>query len=510
MQTVVNLENEKENEKKKNIRLAVGVASIGIIGFLFIYTVFFVIMFFSPFMLFSFFPFPSFTEGVVGLDGDLLIFSKAFDFRGATYEKPPREQTTLRIYNGESLSKPEEIKPFASFYPAEDKIYFFDSGFYRTFGMKRWEEFKNSAIGSNPKGAVGAGGIWVLSTVRKQPALMLITEEGAKEVHLPDDELTEKIKVCSSQLLCLGDELHLFWKNEGSLIWYKYDGNKWSQPETFENNGGYKAIVFKGEIFLIHFMNFGNQPEITFRVYNKNSWSEPKTLDIGGTAIITMPAVFKDRLIIFQQGFFSEKYYILNTEHVEGPFTIRKPFLSIDLWKVLVITLLFQVIFFIFIFFLSLLIRKFKMKTWRVNTREYEFASLFRRSLAEAIDFLILAIPAAAPFFFVLEDDFIFGNPLKFVGLILYSVMVMVLGSFLYHSLLEGLWGKTIGKKICGIVVLKDDFTKCTVGRGFLRNVMRIVDGFFYYLVAAVAIAGTLKWQRLGDIVAGTVVVRDK
>ena len=119
MQTVVNL----EDEKKKNIRLALGVASVGIVGFLFIYIVFFVIMFFSPFMLFSFIPFPSFTEGVVGLDGNLLIFSKAFDFKEATYEKPPREQTTLRIYNGESLSKPEEIKPFASFYPSEDKIY---------------------------------------------------------------------------------------------------------------------------------------------------------------------------------------------------------------------------------------------------------------------------------------------------------------------------------------------------------------------------------------------------
>jgi uncharacterized RDD family membrane protein YckC len=86
----------------------------------------------------------------------------------------------------------------------------------------------------------------------------------------------------------------------------------------------------------------------------------------------------------------------------------------------------------------------------------------------------------------------------------------MIVGSFLYHSLLEGLWGKTIGKKLCGIVVLKDDFTKCTIGRAFLRNAMRIVDSLSYYLVAAVTIAATMKWQRLGDLVASTVVVRDK
>jgi uncharacterized RDD family membrane protein YckC len=74
---------------------------------------------------------------------------------------------------------------------------------------------------------------------------------------------------------------------------------------------------------------------------------------------------------------------------------------------------------------------------------------------------------------------------------------------------LEGIWGKTIGKKICGIVVLNDNFTKCTISKGLLRNLLRIVDFFFYYLVGVVSMVGTMKWQRLGDIVAETVVVRD-
>lgn len=87
--------------------------------------------------------------------------------------------------------------------------------------------------------------------------------------------------------------------------------------------------------------------------------------------------------------------------------------------------------------------------------------------------------------------------------------MIVIAGSFFYHSLLEGLWGKTVGKKICGILVLTEEFEKCTLLKGFLRNLLRIIDAFFYYLVAAVSMAGTMKWQRLGDIVAGTVVVRD-
>jgi hypothetical protein len=77
-----------ENEKKKNIRLALGVASLGVITFFCIYIIFFAIMFFSPWSIFSLFSFLSFSEDAVGLNGNLLIVSKGFDFKGATYEKP--------------------------------------------------------------------------------------------------------------------------------------------------------------------------------------------------------------------------------------------------------------------------------------------------------------------------------------------------------------------------------------------------------------------------------------
>ncbi len=67
-----------------------------------------------------------------------------------------------------------------------------------------------------------------------------------------------------------------------------------------------------------------------------------------------------------------------------------------------------------------------------------------------------------------------------------------------------------MGKWICGIMVLRDDFTRCSLGWAFLRNLIRIVDAMFYYFVALICIGATLKWQRLGDLAAGTVVVRVK
>ncbi len=502
-----------ENEKKKNIRLALGVASLGVIGFFCVYILFFTVMFLSPFTLFQLFSFsfPSFSEDVVSLDNNLLIFSKNFDFEGATYEKPPREKMTLRTYNGESISKSEEINPFASLYLAGDKVYFFDNGVYRTFDMKTWEEFKTAEIGANPKGAVGTDGVWVLSAIRKKPVLKLITERETKELPLPDDILDGDIIVCSSQLLCHKNEIHLFLKDGDTLVWYKYDGKKWEKPEMFEDTEEYKAVVSGNNVVLVSLGHFGDRLKIALREYNGYFWSEPETFNIQGISIRTIPAVFKNRLIIFQQGFFREKYYFLDRNQMEGPYTISKPFLfSVNIWKILFVGLSSQIIFFLFIFLLSLLIRKYKLRTCRTDSREYEFASLFRRALAKTIDFLIITIPAAAPSYFVFRDGFLLENPFQYFCLFLYALIVMFLGSFMYHSLLEGLWGKTIGKKICGIVVLKDDFSKCTIGRGFLRNLMRIIDSFFYYLVAAVAMAGTMKWQRLGDLVAGTVVVRDK
>jgi len=505
METSFNL----ENEKKKNIRLAIGVASLGVIWFFCIYIVFFAAMFLSPFKVFQLFSFsfPSFSEDVVSLDDNLLIFSKSFDFEGATYEKPPKEKMTMRIYNGKSLSNAEEIKPFTSLCLAENKIYFFDKGMYRIYDMKTWEEFKNAEIGANPKGAVGVDGIWVLSNLRNKPVLKLITETGTKEVALPHD-IIEKIKVCSAQLLCHEKDLHLFWRDGDILVWHRYDGKKWEEPEMLEDSQEYKAILLNNKISLLNFRHFGDHLEIALREYNGFIWSEPKTFNIHGIFIRTIPAVFKNRLIIFQQGFFAEKYHFLSKDKIEGPYTISKSFFySVNLWKVLFVSFSSWIIFFLFIYLLSILISRYKLKTWRINEREFEFASLFRRALAWGIDLFIIIIPAITPFYFVLKNA---ENPFQYIGLAVCSVMLMVFGSFFYHSLLEGSWGKTIGKKICGIVVLKDDFSKCSIGRGFLRNLMRIIDSFFYYLVAAVAMAGTMKWQRLGDLVAGTVVVRDK
>jgi uncharacterized RDD family membrane protein YckC len=95
--------------------------------------------------------------------------------------------------------------------------------------------------------------------------------------------------------------------------------------------------------------------------------------------------------------------------------------------------------------------------------------------------------------------------PLFALGLI---VLVVGLGSFAYYGLFEYvLRGQTPGKRSVSIRVVKVDGFSLDAGSVLLRNVFRVVDHIpLLWVVPFVA----EKSQRLGDMVAGTVVIVDK
>src|ERR671916_199072 len=78
-----------------------------------------------------------------------------------------------------------------------------------------------------------------------------------------------------------------------------------------------------------------------------------------------------------------------------------------------------------------------------------------------------------------------------------------------YYILTEGYLGQTLGKMLLGIKVIREDTGEVPgLGPAAIRSVMRIVDGLFSYLVAFIAVLASAKNQRLGDMVAHTLVVR--
>ena len=81
-----------------------------------------------------------------------------------------------------------------------------------------------------------------------------------------------------------------------------------------------------------------------------------------------------------------------------------------------------------------------------------------------------------------------------------------------YFTLFEAFWnGRTPGKRIARIRVIQRSGRAIGLFESMARNFIRYIDQIpFFYAVGAVAIFVTRDHQRLGDLAAGTLVVRDR
>lgn len=89
-------------------------------------------------------------------------------------------------------------------------------------------------------------------------------------------------------------------------------------------------------------------------------------------------------------------------------------------------------------------------------------------------------------------------------------LIYIVLG-LTYFIAMETTLGGTIGKLALGITVVNQTGERLTFPQSLIRNLMRFIDGFPYfipYIVGLVAIATSPTNQRLGDRLAHTYVVR--
>lgn len=86
-------------------------------------------------------------------------------------------------------------------------------------------------------------------------------------------------------------------------------------------------------------------------------------------------------------------------------------------------------------------------------------------------------------------------------------LLLLVLGLG-YYVLFEAATGATLGKRMVGIRVVGDDGAQVTFGAAVVRNLLRLVDCLFFYLVGAIFALTSPRGQRLGDRAAHTLVVR--
>ncbi len=81
-----------------------------------------------------------------------------------------------------------------------------------------------------------------------------------------------------------------------------------------------------------------------------------------------------------------------------------------------------------------------------------------------------------------------------------------------YYIFFETLWnGQTPGKRRNGLRVIRRNGTPVTAGETVVRNLVRIIDFLpAFYAVGIVAMFIDEQSRRLGDLAAGTLVVRDR
>lgn len=120
---------------------------------------------------------------------------------------------------------------------------------------------------------------------------------------------------------------------------------------------------------------------------------------------------------------------------------------------------------------------------------------ILRRTGAVVIDSVLVLVIATIVASILPADESTFALTLLF-----YPV---------YFALAEAKTGQTPGKAAVDLTVISTQGTTISTKQAVIRNILRYVDMLFYYLLGLIIILASNRNQRLGDVVANTVVVRD-
>jgi uncharacterized RDD family membrane protein YckC len=139
---------------------------------------------------------------------------------------------------------------------------------------------------------------------------------------------------------------------------------------------------------------------------------------------------------------------------------------------------------------------------------DYQVAGLGTRAIAQLLDLLIVTGLLIGVLFFAFAVGTVTNSDTAVNLIIIIGSFVVVFG---YFWISEALWsGQTVGKKAFRLRAVGDRGEPLTFLQAGIRNVVRIVDFLPYgYGVGMVVLFVNGKGKRLGDLAAGTIVVKD-
>lgn len=140
---------------------------------------------------------------------------------------------------------------------------------------------------------------------------------------------------------------------------------------------------------------------------------------------------------------------------------------------------------------------------------QYEVAGIGSRFLAQVIDMLVIWAVQLVIIVLALAVGTLLNAGT--IGLLLGLLLTFALlaGYFLVS---EAAWnGQTLGKRAFRLRVVGDQGQPLTVGQSVIRNLVRLVDFLpLFYGIGILVMFLNRRSKRLGDLAAGTLVVRDK
>lgn len=140
-------------------------------------------------------------------------------------------------------------------------------------------------------------------------------------------------------------------------------------------------------------------------------------------------------------------------------------------------------------------------------TFEFELAGPASRALAWLVDLLVMAV-------LIVAGSFLFQALTPFLGgfAVAASFVLVFLVQWWYSALSEWwLGGQTIGKRAVGLRTLQENGLRITFAQAVVRNLARAVDLLpALYLVGGTSALLDGRGRRLGDMAAGTIVVRER
>ena len=153
----------------------------------------------------------------------------------------------------------------------------------------------------------------------------------------------------------------------------------------------------------------------------------------------------------------------------------------------------------------------------------FALASIGNRFLAAAIDHFIqyftigivvlIFLSAAGMPGFESGESFLASSPKWMIAIMIIILFLLFAG---YFIVFEWVWnGQTPGKRLMKLRVIREDGRPITLWESIARNLLRIFDavpGFVVpiYSVGLIVIFLSDRDQRMGDIFAGTVVIRER